>query len=110
MYRDRREYARAYYADHKETPQQYRDKQKPRIERLRRKINRYKERKGCNVCGENDHRCLDFHHIDSDLKENQIASAIKALWSIERIIAEIKKCQILCSNCHRKLHHGPKLI
>lgn len=59
---------------------------------------------GCS-CGEKDSRCLDFHHIDSSTKEFSIAQRIGwASYSKEKFLEEIDKCQILCSNCHRKIH------
>ncbi|WNL63194.1 hypothetical protein [Citrobacter phage Tr1] len=27
-------------------------------------------------------------------------------WKKEKLIAEIKKCVLLCSNCHREVHAG----
>lgn len=29
--------------------------------------------------------------------------------SMERIMSEIAKCDIVCANCHRKLHYDGKL-
>ena len=57
---------------------------------------------GCVVCGEKDVCCLDFHHLYN--KSFNLASAREV--STERIKEEIKKCIVLCANCHRKLHAG----
>ena len=56
----------------------------------------------CSMCGESSKCCLDFHHIDPKTKERRISY----LRSIKKIDAEIAKCIVLCSNCHRKLHHN----
>lgn len=58
----------------------------------------------CSRCPENDPVCLDFHHLNVDTKDISIAVAVSKKWSLERIKVEIDKCEVLCSNCHRKLH------
>lgn len=58
---------------------------------------------GCSRCPEKDPVCIDFHHRDPSQKELEVSLAI-ARWSLERIRAEVAKCDLLCSNCHRKLH------
>lgn len=62
----------------------------------------------CSRCQENHIACLDFHHIDPKSKEIGIAIALQKNWSKERILEEINKCIVLCSNCHRKLHYDEK--
>ena len=57
----------------------------------------------CEICGENYQDCLEFHHIDEDKKEFNMATA-HCREGKGAIINEIAKCQVLCSNCHRKLH------
>lgn len=53
-------------------------------------------------CGEDDPRCLDFHHRDPDTKSFGVAGFRgSALGPLQR---EIEKCDVLCANCHRKLH------
>jgi len=47
---------------------------------------------------------LDFHHRDPSTKVMDIAEAQRHGWSIGRIQVEIEKCDIICANCHRKLH------
>lgn len=59
---------------------------------------------GCSLCEETHPACLDFHHIDRTLKGKTLSLAANNSWSIEHLEAEIKKCIVLCSNCHRKLH------
>ena len=56
---------------------------------------------GCIICGEKDVSCLDFHHIKDKIYN---ISTIKAALSIDKVENEIKKCVVLCANCHRKLH------
>lgn len=64
-------------------------------------INEQKRGKKCVECGESHIACLDFHHPGE--KDGMLSGKAKG-WSIKHILAEIAKCVILCSNCHRKLH------
>ncbi len=59
----------------------------------------------CNKCGLIDDPCVyDFHHTNPEQKEFSIATALKhSTW--DAIKKEVSKCILLCSNCHRKLHH-----
>lgn len=52
-------------------------------------------------------RCLDameFHHINPNEKEFQLAQSNARSW--DRIAKELRKCVLLCSNCHREVHAG----
>ncbi len=67
----------------------------------------------CRSCGYN--RCssaLEFHHVDPDEKDFSISKWRQKSWEI--LVNEIKKCVLLCSNCHREVHAGlqkcPKII
>jgi len=68
---------------------------------LRRKMLDYLTDKSCIQCGINDRRVLDFDHLDPTLKSFSIARGITNTRSWDAILLEIKKCQILCANCHR---------
>jgi len=65
----------------------------------------YKATLDCIRCGENHPACLDFHHRDPGQKSFRISSFGYMGWSKDRILAEIAKCDVLCANCHRKLHY-----
>lgn len=57
----------------------------------------------CSLCGYD--KCiaaLDFHHTDPNNKKFQLSSGNCRSW--EEDIDEIKKCALLCSNCHREVH------
>lgn len=51
-------------------------------------------------CGESDPVVLDFDHLDPTTKLIEISLMIDYSW--KRIEEEISKCQVLCSNCHRR--------
>jgi len=55
----------------------------------------------CIYCGENDIRCLDWHHRNPHEKKLSVCVAIMRTWSWEKIMAEIEKCDCVCANCHR---------
>lgn len=59
----------------------------------------------CCVCREDDPVCLDFHHIDPSAKL-ECVSRLASLKNRQAVIDEIRKCTVLCSNCHRKFHAG----
>jgi hypothetical protein len=59
----------------------------------------------CEKCGENHPAALDFHHLDPNEKELKISSRVTCnSKKKEKILEEIKKCIVLCANCHRKEH------
>jgi hypothetical protein len=55
----------------------------------------------CTDCGEKFHPCqMDFDHLTKN-KDRTIAQLVRAAASLERIKAEIAKCELVCANCHR---------
>ena len=59
----------------------------------------------CVCCRYNKYPCsLDFHHVDPTQKDKNFST--KLHWSWERLKEELKKCVLLCSNCHRAFHSG----
>lgn len=64
----------------------------------------YKKTLQCNRCPESHWACLEFHHNDPNQKDFTIGDALATAMSKETIIEEIAKCEVLCSNCHRKEH------
>lgn len=69
-------------------------------------INDYKVSKTCLVCSEVDYACLEFHHLDGEEKEATISQMVANKVSDEKILLEIDKCIVICSNHHRQLHAG----
>ncbi len=65
---------------------------------------KYKSLFQCQRCGESDPVTLDFHHRDPNAKEISLTQAVHNGWSIKRILQEAAKCDILCANCHKRLH------
>lgn len=55
----------------------------------------------CVDCGESDPVVLDFDHVMG--KDSGINPMINH-GSVNEILEEIKKCEVRCSNCHRKRH------
>lgn len=71
---------------------------------LTKHINSFKLN-GCILCNEKHFAALDFHHINPNEKDKAIARATSKKWVEE----EVKKCVVLCSNCHRKFHANDEL-
>ena len=65
----------------------------------------YKKETKCKRCKIDDYRVLEFHHVDGKTKDFSIANARDNNLSLDRIKQEIKKCVILCANCHRITHY-----
>lgn len=63
-----------------------------------------KEGRSCEQCGESHPACLDFHHRDPSKKEFDLGMVKRKQFAKQRVLDEIAKCAVLCSNCHRKLH------
>ncbi len=78
------------------------------VTRRRRKVKQMLvvERGGCcQLCGYD--RCLaalEFHHLDPDTKVFGVAR--RGANGVEALSAEIRKCILLCSNCHAEVEDG----
>lgn len=62
----------------------------------------------CAICGKMfEDCCYDFHHIEPSEKDFNISSGnTNGARDWLRIRDELKKCALLCSNCHRLVHGG----
>lgn len=91
-------YRKAHYEGNKA---KYVGKAKEYNKARREELRKRKSETGCQDCGERHPACLDYHHLDEGLKDKTL------VWydcGRERMEAEIAKCIVLCSNCHRKRH------
>src|SRR5271169_3015483 len=68
------------------------------------KFHLFKSTLKCKNCPESHPACLEFHHRNPAEKEFNITQAWRLGYSWKRILKEIEKCDVLCANCHRKLH------
>ena len=102
-YREKnRKYQNDWYHQNKESARATRKK---RYDEMQQKYRDYKLTKSCIKCGENHPSCLDFHHPDPKIKDVNPSELIsKKGWSFEKIAAELDLLEVLCSNCHRKVH------
>ena len=107
-----RAYQRAYTAKIRQDPERYQkylayqagyQKTKGREKR----INRFAwldeiKAKPCMDCGGSfPPECMDFDHRDPSTKKFDVSGAAVSGRSIESVQAEVEKCDLICSNCHR---------
>jgi hypothetical protein len=81
---------------------------------IRRKVDKIKMKAGCEFCGYNKHpAALSFDHTDPSNKYRtksgkvvHVADMVKGgRYGWDTIVAEMKKCRILCMNCHMEVTH-----
>lgn len=65
-------------------------------------VRAYKEYHKCCECGEGRAVCLDLHHKRPETKKFSLSDGKSH--SIKTIDAELKKCIVVCANCHRLIH------
>lgn len=70
---------------------------------------KWKQTLCCVVCGEKHTPCLDFHHIDPNVKDFTVGEAFGKYGS-KRVVEEARKCAVVCKNCHTKIHSGVTTI
>ena len=80
----------------------YYERNLKRRKELRKWLISLKTNKPCVRCNNIfNHKAMDWHHKDSTKKLFDIANAVNHLYSKEKILKEINKCELICSNCHR---------
>ena len=87
------------------------------LQRLRSRkaeiVREWKAERGCQRCGEMHPATLDMHHRDPTTKHPRLKRKNQGVnrrtggyfWrdlSFEDLVVELEKCDVLCSNCHRK--------
>lgn len=100
-----KENLKTHYQQNKE---QYYKKSKDYFKSLQEWFVEYKSTLQCSNCSECRHWVLDFHHTDPTMKDGNISDLLNTS-SKKKIIEEVEKCIVLCSNCHRDLHYQEKL-
>jgi hypothetical protein len=84
-------------ADYRESKRRSADK---RRKKYRDYLNKYKMERGCEQCGYNEHfAALELDHIDPSTKLFDLSRGRDHPW--DKFVAELEKCRVLCSNCHR---------
>lgn len=68
--------------------------------RRKERLTEYLREHPCHVCGEQDTLVLEFHHVNPSQRSFTITGS--HAWS--RTLEEIKKCVVLCANCHLRVH------
>lgn len=101
-----KQYRRQHYLDNKE---KYIKKARGYNKKVGDWFEELKKTLFCKICGENRSWVLDFHHLDPKQKDKSLAQ-LKNKGSKKKISEEMKKCIVLCSNCHRDLHYKEKQI
>lgn len=95
-----REYTRRHY---KENKQYYLDKAKIYNEKYKERFDELMielKSKPCLDCETEYHPCqMDFDHRPGEDKKYDICKM--QYYSIEEVLKEIEKCDLVCSNCHR---------
>lgn len=101
MREKKREAGRRHYANNKE-------KVKAKVKQYKAKKQEewqaYKASLSCVVCGASHPAIIDFHHIDKHDPNNKKVHKLVQGDNYTAAHEEIKKCLILCANCHR-IHH-----
>lgn len=61
----------------------------------------------CQICGYNkSNRALEFHHLDPSIKDLGFGGARASNTAWPKLVEELRKCIMVCSNCHKELHDG----
>jgi L-lysine 2,3-aminomutase len=69
----------------------------------KKRLAEIKQASGCVDCGEKNPIVLDFDHLND--KKYNISRMIHDGFSWKAILKEIKKCEVVCANCHRLRTH-----
>jgi|266.fasta.fasta_contig_21_1781767_length_538_multi_4_in_0_out_0_1 hypothetical protein len=101
-----KEYRKQHYIDNK---QKYINKASLYRKEFWEWFKNLKKDLSCEKCGESRPWVLDFHHTDSQEKDTDVSTLVNSC-SKTKVLEEIGKCVVLCSNCHRDHHYQEKNV
>lgn len=92
-------YRKQHYADNAE---KYRVAAKRRRARIRKQVRAIKA-VPCADCGKSyPYYVMDFDHRDGEEKIAEVGTLLRKDVAEKILMEEIAKCDVVCSNCHRK--------
>lgn len=83
----------------------YYERNKVRRSEMVAKLNELKSTLSCLDCGNNNPVVLDFDHVE-DNKLANVSNMVRNLYAWQKVLDEIAKCEVVCSNCHRIRTHN----
>lgn len=107
----RRKQWKSWYERNKDNPvhkKRVKDFDDRRRAKLVEWFEEYKKTLKCKNCGFSHPAALDFHHRNPEKKLYEVSVMPARSMSKTKILDEINKCDVLCSNCHRILHYELK--
>jgi hypothetical protein len=64
------------------------------------------KRYGCVLCGYNKcSHALDFHHVNPAVDGKVRGHGFRDM-NAPQLLSELRKCIVVCANCHREIHAG----
>ena len=78
----------------------YRIKNQRKKENLKQIMRQHKSKPCADCGGEFPFYVMDFDHRDANEKCLSVSRLVQYM-SVERLLAEIAKCDVVCANCHR---------
>ncbi len=105
-YRDKEKQKKAQHESYLRNKEINVKKLRDRRREFRKWVWSLKDGKSCVTCRESRTPALTFHHRDPNEKEFNFCKMADnpSENSKKRFLEEMKKCDILCANCHRVLH------
>ena len=102
-YKDRNKQKEYQQKHHQRTKKKKRKQQHQLKDKRQHFVLEEMQRRGgkCAKCGFSDIRALDWHHLDPYEKVNSISEMIRDRVSMDKLQAELDKCELICANCHR---------
>jgi acetylornithine/succinyldiaminopimelate/putrescine aminotransferase len=101
-------------AKHKEYSAKHYQNNKEEVQRRTRENNaadkakwaEFKKSLSCTVCGASHPAIIDFHHPPGT--KTYSVNKLVVDRKFAKVYEEIKKCVVLCANCHRIHHYNEK--
>ena len=123
-----KKYRKEYYKNNPEIRKQQRKREWQKLKNNKEKLQKIQDNKNklrkeikqkcvdikggkCCICGYNKSlKSLDFHHLEPNKKEFGISYLIYHSYSWNKIkdklLKELEKCILVCSNCHGEIEEG----
>lgn len=96
-----KEHQRKWFEKNKEVQaERVRNNNHKYIERNARYVFNYLLNHPCIDCGETDPIVLQFDHLDPTTKTTTISICVRRANSLQTLIEEMAKCEVVCANCH----------